>query len=124
MMKNYTFSGENTKKSHLFGVFGKICAIFLFILLAGCAKNTPTQNATQTLNNQIVALENSLTTDCKTDAVNTQITAIKAQISTIQSVCETEKAQITSEKIKWQWATFALLVIIAAYVGKTIARKF
>lgn len=37
-MKNYTFSGGNTKKSRLFGVFGKICAIFLFILLAGCAK--------------------------------------------------------------------------------------
>lgn len=97
--------------------------IFLvFLLLCGCARDEPIQNATKTLNNQITALENSLPDTCKTESVNAQINAIKTQIATIQSVCDTEKAKITAEKVRWQWAFFALLLIIAAYVGKKIAK--
>ena len=72
--------------------------------------------------NTATAIEQSLPKQCATDGIKSQITAIKTQITAITQACETEKAEIQAEKIKWKTAFFGLLIAIAVFVIRTVAK--
>jgi PBP1b-binding outer membrane lipoprotein LpoB len=102
-----------------------IAAIFflLALLLAGCAKNEPvSETIADNAINATNALEQSLPAECKTAAINTQITVIKTQIKAITSACETEKNDITRDKLKWKYSFWVLIGIILAYVFKRMTK--
>lgn len=92
---------------------------FLTLLLSGCA-GTATDVATETAKNQVVALEKSLTADCKSASVNAQINAIKTQIASIEATCQAEQKTLRAEKAKWQILFYSLLGLV---LGLTFLKK-
>lgn len=92
---------------------------FLTLLLSGCA-GTATEIATETAKNQVIALEKSLTADCKTASVNAQLGAIKTQIASIEATCQAEQKTLRAEKAKWQVLFFSLLGL---FLGLTFLKK-
>ena len=102
-----------------------IAAIFflLALLLVGCAKNEP---VSETIADNAVtattALEKTLTEECKTEAIKTQLMVIKTQIRAITNACETEKDAITQDKLKWKLLFWVLTGVITAYILKKITK--
>lgn len=100
-----------------------IVIIFLLICLAGCVKNTPASetiadSAQQSLN----AITSTIKPECKTQTIETQINATHTAIKAMVKACESEKDAIIQEKIRWQWAFFALAIIIAIHVGRKVLK--
>ncbi len=112
---------KKIKKSHL---FQRIAKIVLFLILAllllslcGCSKTEPISHTIA--DNAVAAttaLEQQLPKDCITDAIATQITVIKTEIRAVKSACDTEKNQITNEKLRWKLSFWTLVGIVAAYI--------
>lgn len=99
-----------------FGLF------LLLFMLSSCGTHTMSHNIADNTINQITALEQSIDEKCTTDAIKTQINVIKSQIKAINDACDTEKAELRAEKTKWQWAFWALFVIMAAYGFKKLIK--
>lgn len=72
--------------------------------------------------NTATAIEQSLPKQCATDGIKSQITAIKTQITAITQACETEKAEIRADKIKWMTAFFGLVIAIAVFVIQKVTK--
>lgn len=120
MSENTLFCGQNVKKSHNFVFFGVKWAIFLFILgctlmLCGCARKTPVETIADNATAQVVALEKTLSDECKTDAVAAQIAAIKSEIAGAPAACEMQIKPIRTERN-------ALAVALMAIVALALAR--
>lgn len=93
------------------------------ILLAGCTINTPsTETIANSAQESLNAISATLTPECNTKAVQSQINAVSAGIKATVSACEAEKAAITQEKIRWKWAFIALAIIIAAYFAQKVIK--
>ena len=84
---------------------------FLLFTLSSCAKPVSNDIANNAIN-QATALEQSLSAECATESIKTQINVIKSQIKAINSACDTEKAEIRADKVKWQTAFWALFVVV------------
>lgn len=93
--------------------------VILTLLLNGCAK-TPIDTAVDSAQNSVVALENSLKKECKTEGINSQITAIKTSINEIREQCITRIQVVQEQKTKWQMLFFGALAVI----GFFLYRKF
>jgi hypothetical protein len=95
----------------------------LGLVLSACAKE-PTVSDTLTENavNATTGLEQSLPTECKTDAILTQITVVKTEIRAISKACQAEKDVITRDKLKWKLAFWALTGVVIAYVLRKILK--
>ena len=93
--------------------------VILAFLLNGCAK-TPIDTAVDSAQNSVVALENSLKKECKTEGINSQITAIKTSINEIKEQCVTQIQIVQEQKTKWQILFFGALAVIAFF----LYRKF
>ena len=95
----------------------------LILCLFGCTKTTP---ASETIANSaqesLNAVDNTLTPECKTKAIESQITAAKTAIQATLSACDSEKEIITQEKLRWKWAFFATVIMIAAYIAKKVMK--
>lgn len=101
----------------------KIIAIGCGLVLSACAKNPPvSETIANNAINATTALEQSLSADCKTDAIITQITVVKTQIRAITNACEKEKDTITSEKVRWMWSFWGLVGLIGLYVARKILK--
>ena len=87
----------------------------LSVILCSCGAHTTSHNLAQNTINQVTALEQSIDEKCTTDAIKTQINVIKSQIKAINSACDTEKAEIRADKVKWQTAFWALFVVISVF---------
>jgi hypothetical protein len=96
--------------------------IAILLLLCGCAKTTATENIANSAINTTTAIEKSLTADCATESIKTQIQAVKTQINAIVQTCETEKAEIRADKVKWQTAFWALLVVVSVFVMRKVLK--
>lgn len=97
--------------------------ILVCLFLAGCAKSpSVSESIAENTINEVNALEQSLSKECKTDSVMTQLTIIKSQIRTSVQSCEMEKDVITQEKLKWKWSFFGLLAVIVAYLIKKVLK--
>jgi len=94
-----------------------------FLALAGCAKTAPvSETITENAITATTALEQTLTEECKTDAIKTQLTVVKTQIRAINNACVAEKQAITQEKRKWQMGFWALLALIGLYVARKVLK--
>ena len=97
----------------------KWCGLFLVLFtLSSCGTPSATHDLAESATTTATALEQSLRKECATDAIKTQITAIKTQIQAITTACDTEKAVIEQEKIRWKWAFMGLALAIATYIGR------
>lgn len=95
----------------------------LILCLFGCAKTTP---ASETIANSaqesLNAIDNTLTPECKTKAIESQITAAKTAIQATLSACDSEKEIITQEKLRWKWAFLALAIIVLAHIARKVMK--
>lgn len=89
-------------------------------LLSGCFHSTPVDTAVENAHNSVVALEKSLTADCKTESTNAQLKAIKSSINEIKENCMARVQVLEEQKLKWKILFFGALGII----GFAIFRKF
>lgn len=95
----------------------------LLLLLCGCAKTTPvSENIADNAINATTALEQSLPTECKTEAITTQLVVIKTQIKAITNACETEKSILNQDKTKWKVGFWALIGLIIAYIFRRLTK--
>jgi CRISPR/Cas system CSM-associated protein Csm2 small subunit len=99
--------------------FGLCLALFT---LSSCATHTASHEIANNTINQITALEQSIDEKCTTDAIKTQINVIKSQIKAINDACDTEKAEIKADKIKWQTAFWALFLVVGVFSLKKIIK--
>lgn len=72
------------------------------VLLSGCFRSTPIDTAIENAQNSVVALEKSLTANCKTESTNAQLRAIKSSISEIKENCIAQQKILEEQKTKWQ----------------------
>lgn len=91
-------------------------------MLSCCTAHTVTSDLAESAITTTTAIEQSLPKECATNAIKTQITALKTQITAIAQACDTEKNVITAEKVRWQWAFFGLLLVIAAYITRKVIK--
>lgn len=96
--------------------------VLILLLLCGCAKQPVSETIAQNAVNTATAIEKTLPKQCATDVVKTQIESVKTQITAIVQACETEKAEITAEKIRWKWAFLGLLTVVLAFIAKKIMK--
>lgn len=111
---------ENVKKSQSFLFLGVKWAILLFIcgcimLLCGCTNKTPVETIADNATAQVVALEKTLTPECKTEAVKAQMDAIKAEIAGAPAACELQIKPIRTER---NALALALMVIVGLFVAR------
>lgn len=90
--------------------------------LSSCATHSASHNIADNTIKQITALEQSIDEKCATDAIKTQINAIKSQIKAINKVCDTEKAEITAEKVRWKWAFWGLFIVVSIFIAKKVIK--
>lgn len=90
--------------------------LILTVLISGCAK-TATQTITESALQQVNNIEQSITPECKTIAVASQINTLRDTIKSQLSACELEKQKITADKIRWETTAVLLMIIIAVYVA-------
>lgn len=101
----------------------KTYAVMAAFVLCACVNEPPaSQVIADSAIMSVTALEKQLPEQCSTDGIKAQISAIKTQISAITNAATTEKAQINAEKLRWQWAFFALLAAVAAYAVRKILK--
>lgn len=97
--------------------------VLLLLCLAGCAKQAP---ATETIANaaqeSLHAISNTLKPECKTEAIQSQITATETTIKAMVAACNSEKDVIDQEKLRWKWAFIALAIIVAIHVGRKVIK--
>ena len=72
------------------------------VLLSGCFRSIPIDTAVENAQNSVVALEKSLTANCKTEATNAQLKSIKSSISEIKENCIAQQKILEEQKAKWQ----------------------
>ena len=90
------------------------------LLLNGCARSTPIDVAVENAQNSVVALEKSLTADCKTEGTNAQLRAIKSSISEIKEQCMARQQLLEEQKTKWQILFLGAVGIIVLLLWKKI----
>lgn len=100
--------------------YGLFCLLFI---LSSCATHTASHDIADSATTSATALEQSLSKECATKAIKTQINVIKSQINAIKTTCDTEKEVIEQEKIRWKWAFIALVMAIIVYIGKRLTNR-
>ena len=100
-----------------------ITLISVSLLLFGCAKTSPlSETISENAINATTALEKTLSPECKTEGIITQIAVIKSEIRAAKNACDTEKDIITKEKLKWKLSFWALFGVIAAYILRKVLK--
>ena len=91
-------------------------------LLSGCT-HTPT--ATETLTEDIQAIEKSLPKECQTESIKLQLAALESKVEANLATCEAEKALLEEEKRHkdtWIGGLFMAVVILAGLLLKRLFR--
>lgn len=99
-------------------VIGLILASVL--ILSGCARKTPVEQAFDSIGQSVATLEQSLPTECKTDAVMTKIANLQTENAKAKATCETK---IQDYKIKYERVLTLLTIIILAFFAKFFIKK-
>ena len=93
------------------------------VLLSGCAKQpVASETIAEGAINAATAIEQTLPKECATQAIKTQITALKTQIKAITVASQSEKQIIEQEKIRWKWSFLALLFVVGAFVLRKVLK--
>lgn len=97
--------------------------VALILCMCGCAKTTP---ASETIANSaqesLNAINDTLTPECKTKSIESQINATRTAIQATISACEDEKEIITQEKLRWKWSFIALSIIIMIHIARKVLK--
>lgn len=92
----------------------------IILLLTGCAK-TASQSATEVALNQVDAVEQAIKKECPQAKIDKDMDALRSSINSQLSTCEAEQARIESDKVRWQFAFWALaIVVMAFFLQKTV----
>lgn len=98
----------------------KLVFILVFILtmmlLSGCAK-TASESAADAALVQVGAVEQAIKKECPQAKIGKDMDALRATITSQLKTCEAEQARIQADKVKWQTAFFAMLVVMGVYFG-------
>lgn len=92
---------------------------FLIVLLLSACAKTATESATDAALAQVDAVERTIKKQCPDAQIDKDMEALRADIKSQLQTCEVEQARIEADKVKWQIAFFALLVIVGVwFAGK------
>lgn len=90
------------------------------LLLSGCSRKTPVEQAFDSIGQSVATLEDSLPAECKTDKVLAKISELKADNVKAQATCETK---IQDYKIKYERLLTLFFIIILAFFAKFFIKK-
>lgn len=93
--------------------------LFCFILCS-CGHSYTNNEAIDAVNASVDALEQSLPKECKTQAINSQFTAIRKETAAIEKDCSAAIDKANSAKIKWKTAFFGLLLAIGVFIARKV----
>lgn len=94
--------------------------LLLILCLMGCAKSA-SQTATDAALAQVNVVEQTIKKECPQAKIDKDMDALRADIKAQLRTCEAEQARIQADKVKWEVAFFALLVIIGVwFAGRVI----
>ena len=94
--------------------------LFLSCILCSCTNGYESHEAIDAVNASVDALEQSLPKECKTQAINSQFTAIRKETATIEKDCSVAVDKANSERIKWKTAFFGLLLVLGVFTLKKV----
>jgi outer membrane lipoprotein SlyB len=96
----------------------------LFVLcLAGCANTTPaSESIANSAQASIDAISQTLTPECKTKAIESQINAAQTAVKATIKACDSEKEIITQEKLRWKYSFLALAIIVLVHVLQKVSK--
>lgn len=101
----------------------KILLLLVTVLLSGCTRETPpSHEMTENAINTITAIQQSLPEECKTDANQLMFKVAEREVRGIEKQCDIEKAKIERQVIKWRLISFAMALVIIAYIAKRFVR--
>lgn len=89
----------------------------------GCTTTSTTQKLADGANKQLLAIKESLPSECKTKAIMAQIDSVETQIKAAPETCATEKREIEEQRDKWILAFWLLVAGVAAYFFGKIGTK-
>jgi DNA-binding FrmR family transcriptional regulator len=113
-------------------IWAAVVAVTIVLsLLGGCARQSATDASTEAaleamavIEAQVSAVEKTLATECKTEAVKAQLAALestaanlRAQVKAIPAVCAAEKAELEEHAVKWKLYCAILLMLFAGAVA-------
>lgn len=101
----------------------KILLLLAAVLLSGCTREAPpSHEMTENAINTITAIQQSLPEECKTDANQLMFKVAEREVRGIEKQCDIEKAKIERQVIKWRLISFAMALVIIAYIMKRFIR--
>lgn len=97
--------------------------LILTVLLSGCAKEKPVyhevvQNGIDVIN----AIEQGLPAECKTGSNEILFNVARKQMKNCESACDLAVAKVETEKLKWKWSVFGLLLVIGVYIARKVLK--
>ena len=101
----------------------KHALIIPLVALAACSKTTPIDEQHTAIQTQIDALEHSLTPECKTEGIQSQLNALRTQVATQVSVCYASLQEEQVKTVKANIRFYTLLVMVIAGFVLYIKRR-
>lgn len=95
--------------------------LLLSCMLSSCMPASEVGDAIDGINSSIAAIEESLSKECKTKAIELQIESLRKQIASVETKCDLVVDKTRHDKTKWKTATIGLLILIGVWVLKKVA---
>lgn len=99
----------------------KALCIIPFVLM-GCSSPSVTDTLTDTMAQNIDALESTLTEECKTPAVIIELSMLKTQNNAIAESCNAEKKALADDVYRWKMAFVSLLALIVLFLIRKVMK--
>lgn len=85
--------------------------ILAFFLLAGCAKDNPTQAIIDNANTALTEIKETLPPECQTKEVFVKIDKVQAIINTAPETCELMVDKVRVQRDRYAMAFFAMIAV-------------
>ena len=97
--------------------------LILTVLLNGCQKEKPVyhevvQNGIDVIN----AIEQGLPEECKSESNAILFNVARKQMSNCENACDLVVKRVESEKLRWKWTVFSLLLMMGLYIAKKVLK--
>ena len=95
-------------------------AVLLLLLLSGCSRKTPVDNAFHEVQTSIVQIKETLPPECKTVEVLAKIDEVEAKRQTAEAVCaaKIKDTQTKYERILWVIGFIVLGLFVKNFIKK------
>lgn len=96
---------------------------FFCFCLCGCQKEKPAyhevaQNGIEVIN----AIEEGLPAECKSESNKILFNVARKEMRNVEGSCDLAVSKVESEKLRWKWAVFGLLMVIGLYIAKKVLK--